>query len=417
MSKMKRIEITDEELNERIRLNHKRMGEPFYDIDNVFADIDAKWPGDKEGRALLAFVSLVNAGTDKIPCMEQMIEKLPSMLNGRGYLGPIKEEFFEQQLSGHSWLLRGLCEYYLKYGKKEILDIAVGIAENLYLPLSGKICDYPVQRFEQNDGGVDGHTAESCDGWLLSTDTCCAFMSIDGLSQVYEITGDKRIKSLLDEMTETFMKIDKRKIKAQTHCTLTAARGMLRLYAVSGEKKYLECAQEIFSLYVNYGMTYTYENYNWWGRPETWTEPCAVVDSLMLATELFKITGDAQYRTYAARIFHNGFATLQRCNGGAGTQKIVCETRSILQISGFEAMQCCTMRLAEGLRYIVENRDLLYAETTGEIVKDEKGIYRDGDIIYAETVGDEEHRLHPLIKYYRLTKDEIMNTQQIIVFE
>lgn len=413
---MNRIEITDEELNERIALNHKRMSEPFYDIDNVFADIDARWPGDKEGRALLAFVSLVNAGTDKVPCMDKLIEKLPSMLNSKGYLGPVKEEFFEQQLSGHSWLLRGLCEYYLKYQKEEILNIANGIVENLYFPLKSVIRDYPVLRLCENDGEVDGHTSEAIDGWLLSTDTCCAFMSIDGLSQVYEITKDVRILELLDEMTDTFMKIDKRKIKAQTHCTLTAARGMVRLFGITDNRKYLDYAKDIFSLYVNYGMTYTYENYNWWGCPETWTEPCAIIDSLMLSSELYKITGESGYRTLAARIYHNGFATLQRCNGGAGTQKIVCETRDILQISGFEAPQCCSMRLAEGLRYIKENRELLYAEMTGEIVKDEKGIWRDGDIMYAETVGDEKSGLHPLIKYYKLTKEEIMNTQQRIVF-
>lgn len=413
---MNRIEITNNELDERIALNHKRMSEPFYDIDNVFADLGARWPGDKEGRALLAFVSLANCDTEKIPCMEQMIKKLPQMLNLRGYLGPITDVFFEQQLSGHSWLLRGLCEYYEKYGKVEIIDIIRRIVENLYLPLTGKICDYPVLRRKENDGGVDGHTSESTDGWLLSTDTCCAFMSIDGLSHAYKLLKDERILCLLEEMTDTFMKIDKREIKAQTHCTLTAARGMVRLYQLTGNNEYLENAQYILRIYADYGMTYTYENYNWWGRPETWTEPCAVVDSLMLATELFKITGDAEYRTLAARIYHNGFATLQRCNGGAGTQKIVCETRDILTISGFEAKQCCTMRLAEGLRYIKENRELLYAEASGRIVKDEKGIYRDGDIIYAETVGDNEHKLHPLLKYYKLTEDEIMTTQQRIVF-
>ncbi len=414
---MVKLNISDSELRERIKLNHRRMSEPFYDIDNVFAAVDAKWPGDKEGRALLAFVSLLNAGEAEIPCMEQMISLLPEKLNPLGYLGPVGDKFFEQQLSGHSWLLRGLCEYYEKFGKAGILDIINRIVENLYLPLCGKICDYPVSRDAENDGGVDGHTAETCGSWLLSTDTCCAFMSIDGLSHVYKITRDERIKALLVEMTETFMKIDKRAIKAQTHCTLTAARGMVRLYNICGEKKYLEYAQSILKIYVDFAMTYTYENYNWWGRPETWTEPCGIIDSLMLTCEIYKITGNPGCRTLAARIFHNGFATLQRCNGGAGTQKIVCETRSILRISGFEAKQCCTMRLAEGLRYIKENKEHLYAEVCGKIEKDEKGIYRDGDIIYAETVGKAEQGLHPLIKYYKLTEDEIMNTEQRVVFE
>ena len=416
LSETIKIAVSETELAERIALNHRRMSEPFYDIDNVFAPTDAKWPGDKEGRALLAFVSLVNAGESEIECMEKLIALLPSKLNSKGYLGPVKDEFFEQQLSGHSWLLRGLCEYYEKYGRDEILDIINRIVENLYFPLCGKICDYPVSRDAENNGGVDGHTAECCGGWLLSTDTCCAFMSIDGLSHAYKITRDERIKALLREMAETFMKIDKRAIKAQTHCTLTAARGMVRLYNITAEDRFLDYAKSIFKIYVDYGMTYTYENYNWWGRPETWTEPCGIIDSLMLACELYKITGNSEYRTLAARIFHNGFATLQRCNGGAGTQKIVCQTRDILRISGFEAKQCCTMRLAEGLRYIKENKALLYAEVSGKVQKDEKGIYRDGDIIYAETVGDTGHKLHPLIKYYKLTQDEIMNTEQRLVF-
>lgn len=414
---MNTIFITDGELSERIKLSQKRLSEEFYDIDHVFADEEAAWPGDKEGRALLAFVSLANAGEEKIPCMELLINKLPSMLNSKGYLGAIKEEFFEQQLSGHSWLLRGLCEYYEKYGNADILSIIGRIVENLYLPLAGKICDYPVARNGENDGGVDGHTVGASEGWLLSTDTCCAFMSIDGLSHAYRLTGDERIAALLDEMAETFMKIDKRKIKAQTHCTLTAARGMIRLFGITKNEKYLEFAKSIFSVYVDYGMTYTYENYNWWGRPETWTEPCAVVDSLMLACELFKITGKPEYRTYAARIYHNGFASIQRCNGGAGTQKIVCETRDILQISGFEAPQCCTMRLAEGLRYISENRELLYAEVTGQPEKDKNGVYHDGDIVLAEIPGDETHALRPLIKYYKLTESETYAARQKVVFK
>ena len=190
----------------------------------------------------------------------------------------------------------------------------------------------------------------------------------------------------------------------------------MRLYILTENEKYLRYAEYILSIYVDYGMTYTYENYNWWGRPETWTEPCGVIDSLMLAVQLYKATKKAEYRTLAARIFHNGFATIQRCNGGAGTSKIVCETRDILEISGFEAMQCCSMRLAEGLRFIKDNKEILYAETNGKIEKDEKGRYCDGDIIYAETVGDESHTLHPLIKYYKLTKEEILTTQQRVVF-
>ena len=46
-------------------------------------------------------------------------------------------------------------------------------------------------------------------------------------------------------------------------------------------------------------MTATYENYNWFGNghKETWTEPCAVVDSLILALELYRLTKDVDVVT------------------------------------------------------------------------------------------------------------------------
>ena len=63
-------------------------------------------------------------------------------------------------------------------------------------------------------------------------------------------------------MIEVFCAIDKKKLKAQTHCSLTAARGMVRMYAQTGEENYLKCAKDIFSLYIDSGMTYTYHNFN-----------------------------------------------------------------------------------------------------------------------------------------------------------
>lgn len=411
-----RIYVSDEELNERIALSRQRLAEPFYGEGEVFSP-NPGWPGDKEGRALLAFVSLAAAGAEEIPCMRFIIDELPRRLNEKGYLGEVTDGFFEQQLSGHSWLLRGLCAYYEKYGDETVLDIAKGIVKNLYMPLAGKISDYPVLRSGENDGGVEGHTSLESDGWLLSTDTCCAFMSIDGLSHYYKLTRDESVLMLLDEMCSAFMLIDKQKIKAQTHCTLTAARGTVRLFTLTGKEKYLSYARQILSVYKNYGMTADYENFNWWGRPDTWTEPCAVVDSLMLSCELYKLTGDKACRTLAARIFHNGFASIQRPNGGAGTMKIVCKGQPVLKMSGYEARQCCTMRFAEGLRFLKENRDFLYAETDGEIIKDENGIYRDGDIVYSKTVGSEEAGLHPLIKYYKLTKEQVETFAQQVIFD
>ncbi|MBQ7726839.1 MAG: hypothetical protein IJT66_06820 [Clostridia bacterium] len=424
--------LNEHELKTRIALNFKRLAESsYYQIDEVFSPDTYDWPADKEGRALLAFVSHYKISGAKIPCMEQMIEKLPSRLNEQGYLGTARAEVIaEQQLSGHSWLLRGLCEYYEQFSDALALDLIKGITDNLFMRTKGRYATYPTERAEKTEGDVSGNETGACGGWLLSSDIGCAFMSIDGLSHVYKITKRADVKELLEEMIGVYLSIDKRKLRAQTHCTLTAARGMMRMYTVTGEETFKNGAEAIYDLYVNGGgMTDTYQNLNWWRRPDSWTEPCAIVDSLMLALELYRATGEEPYRKTAARIYHNGFATLQRDNGGAGTDTVVAKDSpcDFLKIRMYEAFFCCTMRLAEGLWYIDQNKALLYAQTDGDVTKKENGIYCDGDIIYAlpdpallpyagETVFVDGMALCPIVKVYRVPKEIAESAAQRIRF-
>ena len=426
-----RKQISEIEIIERIELNHKRLETAeYYQIDRVFSPESYDWYGDMEGRALLAFVSHYKASGKKISCMDAMMKLFPDKLNEKGFLGKIFENVIhEQQLSGHSWLLRGLCEYYEQFSDDMSLDMIRAITNNLYLPLTGKINTYPVVRKQDNDGGVSGNSNSVINGWQLSSDIGCAFMSIDGLSHAYKVTKDLRIKTLLDEMISMYMSIDKVKINAQTHCTLTAARGMIRMYQILGDKNYLSDAQKIYDLYVyGNGITYTYHNINWWGRPDTWSEPCAIIDSLMLATELFKETGENKYRTFAARVYHNAFSTLQRENGSAGPDTTVCDgsNKNYIEIHMYDAWFCCSMRLAEGLWYIKENIEYLFAECSGKVTKNENGVYMDGDIIYciandniiknAEVVVDVDGiKLCPIIKMWKIPEKYAYNIKMQIV--
>ena len=424
------IPVNEAELQTRIALNYQRLAtSDYYSIEDIFSPKDYDWWADKEGRALLAFMCHYKLSGAIIPCMEQMLEQMDSHLNSDGYFGPIfTDKIHEQQLSGHSWLLRGLCEHYEVSGDDFCLQTVRKITENLYLPKQGRFSSYPIQRDLAKEGDVSGTQIGILDGWILSSDVGCAFMSIDGLSHAYKITKDIRIKDLLDEMISVYLAIDKVSLQAQTHCTLTAARGMVRMYQETGDETYLNCAQEIAKLYFEGGgMTATYQNLNWWGRPDSWTEPCAIVDSLMLAGELYKLTANEEYRTLATRIYHNGLATAQRDNGGAGTDSAVIEGGAdTLQMGMYEAYFCCTMRLAEGLWYISANRELLSAQTTGKVKKQGR-IYADGDILYAQVSGGADAyaenqveidglALSPLVKFYKLPKELAETTKQKILF-
>lgn len=158
---------------------------------------------------------------------------------------------------------------------------------------------------------------------------------------------------------------------AQTHATLSAARGFVRMYRATGERGYLDVAEDIFRFYPEHGMTLTYENFNWFGREDSWTEPCAVVDSFLLALELHDILQKEEYRTLASRIWYGGLIFCHRANGGAGPNSCVTEKSPYLAVSMYEAPFCCTMRYAEGLKYAAAYGESI--ERGKDLPRDEKG--------------------------------------------
>ena len=84
--------IDNNELDKRIELNFHRLSEgDYYRIGEVFSPASYSWQGDKEGRALLAFVSHYKISGRVIPCMEQMLEK---MVVNRNQMDYEKHSFF-----------------------------------------------------------------------------------------------------------------------------------------------------------------------------------------------------------------------------------------------------------------------------------------------------------------------------------
>ena len=342
------------ELAQRLDRQIARLESDMYLPPLVFESqsIDT-WPGDWEGRAMLS-QTLTAMATGREPvALDAAMEHLAKELNGNGFLGRKlpHPQADEQQLSGHGWLLRALCSYY-EYRKLDVtLFLIEGVVENLFLPLRETYRSYPTDPALRTGGGAEsGHVFATSGNWHLSTDTGCAYIPLDGLSHAYCTLPDSPTKQalgeMLAEMIEKFLSLDPVGMKLQTHATLTATRGILRMYFAQGNENYLNAAKRIFDLYLAHGMTVNYENQNWFGRPE-WTEPCAVVDSFMVATQLYAATGEERYLPMINRILYNGMLRTQRSNGGFGCD--TCAVDGVLRAHGFEAWWCCSMRGGEGL--------------------------------------------------------------------
>jgi len=346
----------DGEARRRALLNFDRLETEPYAPDEVFRPTDYDWPGDWEGRTILALVLLAQATRREPQHLNEIMRRLPAHLNEQGYFGPCHAAgtVDEQQLSGNSWFLRAMVEHY-KW-KKDAFSLSVieRIVDHLLLPARGHYGNYPVLPEQRvfAGGAIGGLQQEQIGAWRLSTDIGCAFIMLDGATQAYHIVQRPELGELIEEMIAKFKTIDLAGLSFQTHATLSALRGILRHYETTGEESLLQKAEEVFALYTQAGMTATYANYNWFGRPE-WTESCAVVDSFIVAVSLWNHTGKASYLDTAHHIYYNGLGYGQRPNGGFGCD--VCSgAHGEMMIAPkspdlFEASWCCTMRGGEGL--------------------------------------------------------------------
>ena len=233
----------------------------------------ADWPGDTEGRLLLALSMLFQALNEKADYVRTYFEKILSFMNEDGYLGAKIDEnaINEQSLSGNSWLMRGMCEYYEWTKDERALSAIEKMARGLFLKTLGKYRHYPIENNMrlQSTGAESGSlTGESVSGWLPSTDIGCAYIMMDGVSHAYRILKWDSLYALLSEMIETFSKVDLKKCAFQTHASLSCARGMMRGGIESGRGEWISEAKRQFDYYIENGISENYANHNWYTRPE-----------------------------------------------------------------------------------------------------------------------------------------------------
>lgn len=159
----------------------------------------------------------------------------------------------------------------------------------------------PAQR-ARNVGSHVGEVIQRTGRWVLSSDVGCDLIFMDGLMHAATLMNDPQVDALCEEILARNLQIDLVGIQAQTHATLTGIRGMLRWAVHKRRPSLVTESEQRFRLYTDQGMSENYENWNWFGRP-THTEPCAVVDSLMVANELWRLAAQSMssHRGHSSR--------------------------------------------------------------------------------------------------------------------
>jgi len=384
------------ELGAMIQTLFSRLHEPLYRYDEVIrCDTHTECPGDWYGRIILALTMLSQVTGQEAQHLRELARNLPKQINGKGYFGPVVADMeYDEGAAAHNFLLRGLCEYHLWKEAPEMLAMARRMAESVFVPLAAVVRTYPDEeqrRVMNAPDAVIGTYAGNVGRWRLSSDTGSLFGALDGLSQVAQLTGSKELGKAIDAMLARYEKIDVVRLQAQTHSTLTTARALVRLFVHRQDPRYLQMAREHYQLYKQHAWTEDYQNYNWFGRP-LWTEGCTIVDSLILAGQLWQFTGEAGFLDDFHLIFYNGLRHNQFPNGGFGVATCLGTGGNIFHLKQIEDMAeatwCCTMHGANGLAWAAQSTYFLdgnrivvphYTPSTAELH------FRAGDLTLKQT--------------------------------
>lgn len=336
-------------LKARAELAFRHLQENYFQWDSISRVNFEPFPGDAIGRAINGLTLLSRALHQPAPAnLQEIMRRVPAVANRDGYLGPKLPESRanEDVLAGHNGYACGLAEYALWTKDPAAAESLRRVVTNLFVPARGAIACYR-----------DTSVASAKVNWHLSGgDIGQLFLILDGMTRAYALVPTPEFKATIETAIDRYRKLDLVGISAQTHAMLSATTGILRWYEMQHRPEDLAFAEALYKQYRDLAMTETYENYNWFNRPE-WTEACAVSDSFILTVNLWRLTGRANYLEDAHLILFNGLLPGQLHNGGFGTGPCVGPATGVGRTRiHSEAAFCCSMRggeaLARAIQYI-----------------------------------------------------------------
>ena len=368
----------DERLQRSVRhldvLNHDEMRR-----EMVHPDANWHWGADYIGRWIGTMVQ-ISRYTGKEHGVPAVAHELIAYQNPDGSFGLYSDPHDFQEWFGMGRGLLALLEYHDVHRDSEALQAAIrlGLFYEKQYPSIGD-CMYE-----------------------------CYSNALEGLVLLAKATGDERHLRTAQRVAETstlykrllyskeFASNGKRApCSGHIHCQLLTARGLLDLYEVTGEERFLApvlffwevLMREMLWVSGGLGEFFDYPEHN---------EACADADWLRLNLQLWKITRDEKYIDLAELVLFNQLLFAQADTGA------FCIRRGLQNIPGSTYDPCCSIHgpraLLEAMRYAYATEEKhiwvnLYLE--GEVDLD-VGDYSVGVISRA---GSEDHHSATVLEF------------------
>ncbi len=244
-------------------------------------------------------------------------------------------------LWGNARLLVGLLAASQEFHDESLLAAARRLGD-FYVNSADQLCT-PAREADYRSSGSGG------DGYM-----CCYFPAIEGLVSLHRATGEARYLKQAERMAEFFARFDVLPVE-HSHGNLCAWRGILMLYDVTRERKYLERARAKWTAAMLGGFVWPLG-----GVGEHWyvsfngDEGCSESDWLRFNLDLWRFTGEVCYLEMAERLLRNQYLMNQCPNGGFGMCHVDGDSAGPIGTDGMldEWPFCCSFHGPLGLHFL-----------------------------------------------------------------
>jgi DUF1680 family protein len=348
-------------LTERFNLTAQRVlkdGPPVFDENFILADADAKpgrrfteFSGDVSGRYIGA-LSLASRQTgERYPILDRIvtgairIQQLDGHFGAPLSTGPVRDSDMAT-LWGNGRMLIGLLEYYDLTHRADALAAARRLGD--FLVKAGP-------RFNSEE------VRTAYNGEKFAVGYICWTNSLEGLVELYRVTKAEPYLALAREIAAR----TDRHPSQHSHGFLTTVRGVVALYKVTGEKRYLEQAEAEWQGVLDSGNVLVQGAVPEMFAPQIKRdEGCSEADWLRLSLELWDLTRQPKYMQQAQITLFNEISMNQFHTGDFGHHTFSNEGL----IAPFaHAWWCCTFH---GLRALAAVFQSVFHDQSGALLYD-----------------------------------------------
>jgi DUF1680 family protein len=330
------------DLTDRYQLTLERVlsaGTPAFSEDLILKDVIpehvrrfTEYSGDVSGRYVGALAAAALDRNAPFSKLDQLVPKIIGLQKPDGFFG---EAFHYTQLKpndmallwGNGRLLIGLLEYYRHNPQPEVLAAARRLGDFL-VKIGPTLNSDEVRRQFQSGQFASGYI--------------CWTQNVEPFAELFRLTKDSRYR----QMAEAIADRTERRPSEHSHGFLSSVRGIVDLYRVTGERKYLDRAEREWHGVIESGNLLLPGSI-----PEAWrpdivrTEGCAEADWVRLSLALWQLTGKSEYLEKAELSLFNELSMNQFTTGDFG-HRLIANTGVAGHNFG-RAWWCCTLH---GLR-------------------------------------------------------------------